>query len=238
MSQLVSVVVPFYNEAQNAPLLAAKLTEVFQSLEAYQFECVFVNDGSTDGTREALNALARADARFRPLHFTRNFGQSAALIAGMREAKGEYIITLDGDLQNDPIDIPKIIALLQDYDCVCGYRAERRDSWLRRASSKTANAVRNAILHDGVRDSGCGAKGFRRCCIAHFPAFNGVHRFFAVMVRNAGLTIAECPVTHHERRHGASKYGLNNRLWRGLYDLVGVAWFKRRYVAYKFEEDA
>jgi len=237
MSTLVSVVIPVYNEAENIPILAGKVREVFDSLDAYGFECLMVNDGSTDGSREKLDGLHGEDPRINPIHFAGNFGQSAAVIAGMRAAKGEYILTLDGDLQNDPADFPRFLELLQEYDCVCGYRANRRDTWFRRFSSRVANAVRNGLLQDGIRDSGCGSKGFRRKCVRHLMAFNGMHRFMAVLIRAAGLSIVECPVTHHPRQHGVSKYGLNNRLWRGIYDLFGVAWLRTRYVPYVIEGD-
>jgi dolichol-phosphate mannosyltransferase len=128
-----------------------------------------------------------------------------------------------------------MLELLKDYDCVCGYRADRQDTWVRRISSRVANAVRKRILDDGIRDAGCGSKGFRRACVEHFVPFNGVHRFFAVMVRSAGLSLTECPVTHHPRVHGVSKYGIHNRLWRGMYDLVGVGWLKKRYVTFQVE---
>ena len=237
MPELVSVVVPFYNEEENVPLLAEKISAVFEGLSAdYVYECIFVNDGSADGTRAAIDALTASGMPVEGVHFVRNFGQSAALVAGMRRARGAYIVTLDGDLQNDPCDIPQVLALLGEYDCVCGYRADRHDSGLRKLSSRVANIVRNAVLHDGIRDTGCGTKGFRRACVEHIVPFNGVHRFFAVIVRNAGFSIAEVAVTHHDRQFGDSKYGLHNRLWRGLYDLVGVAWLKRRYVAYEVEE--
>ncbi len=237
MKMLVSVVVPFYNEETNVPLLAARVAEVFAALPEWEYEGVYVNDGSTDGTRAALEALAARDPHVRPVHLVRNSGQSAALIAGMRRARGEYILTLDGDLQNDPCDFPTFLELLKQYDCVCGYRAERHDSWFRRFSSRVANRVRDGLLHDGIRDSGCGSKGFRKRCIRHLISFNGQHRFFAVMVRAAGLSIVECPVTHHARVHGVSKYGLNNRLWRGIYDLIGVGWLRKRYVPFQIEGD-
>ncbi|HOE67939.1 MAG TPA: glycosyltransferase family 2 protein [Candidatus Hydrogenedentes bacterium] len=237
MKRLVSVVVPFYNEEANVAPLARKVAETLDALPEYEYECIFVNDGSLDGTRAALEKAAAANPRVRPVHLKRNRGQSAALVAGMRAAKGECILTLDGDLQNDPCDFPNMLSLLQQYDCVCGYRAKRNDTWFRRLSSRVANRVRNAILHDGIRDSGCGSKGFRRCCVEHIVPFNGAHRFFAVMVRCAGLTIAECPVTHHPRVHGVSKYGLHNRLWRGMYDLIGVGWLRRRYVTYEIESE-
>jgi len=235
MKTLVSVVVPFYNEEENVGLLAEKITSVFSQMPDYDYECLFVNDGSTDGTHAAIDRLAASDPRIRPVHLVKNRGQSAALVAGMRRAKGAYILTLDGDLQNDPCDFPKIVELLKDYDCVCGYRGKRDDSWVRKFSSRVANKVRDGLLHDGIRDSGCGSKGFRRCCVEHIVPFNGVHRFFAVMIRNVGLRIAECEVTHHPRIHGVSKYGIQNRLWRGIYDLFGVAWLSRRYVTFEVE---
>lgn len=235
MKSLVSVVIPCFNEAENIALLAEQIEAVFGQMPEYEYECLFVNDGSTDGTRELLERLRETNPHVHPLHLVENRGQSAALVAGMRRARGEYILTLDGDLQNDPCDFPRMLELLRQYDCVCGYRAERHDSWIRKVSSKIANAVRQAVLKDGIRDAGCGSKGFRRCCVEHVVPFNGVHRYFAVMVRNAGLTLTECPVTHHARQHGVSKYGINNRLWRGLYDLVGVRWLKRRYVTFDVE---
>lgn len=231
----VSVVVPFYNEELNAPILSKQIEAVFAEIPDCEYECLFVNDGSTDGTRETLDQLAKSHPQVRPIHLRKHRGQSAALIAGMRAAKGEFILTLDGDLQNDPCDFPKLLELLEQYDCVYGVRVNRQDTWIRRTSSRIANAIRNAILHDGIQDSGCGTKGFRRVCIGHFLPFDGVHRFFAVLVRNAGLSIVECPVTHHPRKHGESKYGIHNRLWRGLYDLIGVAWLRRRYVTFEIE---
>jgi len=234
--RIVSVVIPVYNEAENIPLLADRIHHQFAALPEWTYECIFVDDGSTDGTREQLNQVASSYSCIRSLRLVRNMGQSAALIAGMRDARGEYILTLDGDLQNDPADFPRMLELLQEYDCVCGYRATRNDTCVRRLSSKVANAVREWVLRDGIRDSGCGSKGFRRTCVQYIVPFNGIHRFFAVLIRNAGLTIVECPVAHHARIHGVSKYGIGNRLWRGLFDLVGVTWLRKRYVHPVIEE--
>lgn len=235
MKPLVSVVVPFYNEEENVPLVAERVAAVFAGLPDYEYECLFVNDGSTDGTRAQLERLARENPRIRPVHMARNSGQSAALVAGMRRASGAYVLTIDGDLQNDPGDFGRLLELLKEYDCVCGYRANRHDSRWRKVQSRIANRVRNAILHDGIRDTGCGTKGFRRVCVDHVVPFNGMHRYFAVMMRRAGFSIAECPVTHHPRVHGVSKYGLGNRLWRGIYDLIGVRWLQKRYVPIRVE---
>jgi len=236
MEKDVSVVVPFYNEADSVRPLYTKINDVLGTGEV-RYECVFVNDGSTDGTRAALDTLAAEHEEVRALHFTRNFGQSSALIAGLRAATGEYLLTLDGDLQNDPADLPKVLAMLEEYDFVAGYRVNRQDTWFKRLSSRVANGVRNAILHDGLRDTGCGLKGFRRSCLPHLISFNGAHRFFAVLVQNGGLRVAECPVEHHPRVHGVSKYGIHNRLCRGLFDLLGVYWLRKRYVAYAIDEE-
>lgn len=224
-----SVVVPFYNECENVPLLAERIKAVFEQLPG-DCDCVMVNDGSRDGTREAMDAVASADGRFHAVHLARNFGQSAALWAGMKRAEGELILTLDGDMQNDPADLPALVELLKDYDCVCGYRENRQDSFVRKLSSRIANGVRNTLLKDGLRDTGCGTKGFRRQCVDHLVPFNGAHRFYGAVLRSAGMRIAECPVRHHPRQYGQSKYGIGNRLGRGIFDLVGVAWLQRRLV--------
>lgn len=235
MGTLVSVVAPFYNEAENVPTLAEQIDAVFANLPEYDYECVFVNDGSTDGTRAALEQLGASNDRVRLIHLAQNAGQSAALIAGLERARGALALTVDGDLQNDPRDFPKVLELLKAYDCVCGYRARRQDSWVRKVSSAVANKARNAALKDGLRDTGCGLKGFRRRCLKHLVPFNGVHRYFGVMVRCAGLTLTECEVNHRPRQHGVSKYGVGNRLWRGIYDLIGVAWLRKRCLKFRVE---
>lgn len=226
----VSIVVPFYNESGNVNVLFDAIATVFKDMSEYDFECVFVNDGSNDGTREELEQLAAHHQCLRVIQLERNYGQSAALIAGLRHATGEYIITLDGDMQNDPADIPAFLRLLREVDFVCGYRYKRLDSFVRRLSSRVANRVRNWILRDGLHDASCGIKGFRKTCVSHIIAFNGIHRFMGAIIKVAGKSVAEYQVNHHPRLHGKSKYGINNRLWRGIYDLVGMAWLLRRYV--------
>lgn len=235
MKPLVSVVVPFYNEEENVPLLHERVAAVFADLPDYEFECVYVNDASTDGTRAELESLAAGDARVRPVHLAQNGGQSAAIVAGMRRAHGELLLMLDGDLQNDPCDFPKMLELLQDYDCVCGYRAKRKDSWAKRKASQFANAIRRWWLDDDIIDAGCGSKGFRRKCVEHMIPFNGMHRYFGVMMKRAGMRIADVEVTHHPRQHGVSKYGIMDRGLRGVYDLFGVAWLRKRYVTARVE---
>lgn len=235
MKTLVSIVVPFYNEEKSIRPLTEQVTSVFAGLPEYAFECLFVNDGSTDGTRAELERLAGEQAQVRPIHLLKNQGQSAALVAGMRRAKGAYLITLDGDLQNDPADIPKFLDLLKEYDCVLGVRAKRRDGWRQTLPSKIGNAAFRRFLDVAVTDAGCGLKGFRAACIEHIVPFNGVHRFFGVLMHYAGFRFVECPVTHHPRVHGASKYGIGNRAWRILYDLMGMRWLRKRYVPFRVE---
>ncbi|MBN2307562.1 MAG: glycosyltransferase family 2 protein [Candidatus Hydrogenedentes bacterium] len=230
MSTLVSVVVPMFNEQGNAHPLAAKIDDVFAGLPEYDYECLFVNDGSTDGTRDELEALGRTCPHVCPIHLAGNQGQSAALIAGLRRARGDYVITMDGDLQNDPADVPAFLEALANVDCVCGCRVNRRDGWGRRLASRVANRVFRRLFGVQLNDAGCGLKAFRRPCLAHIVPFNGVHRFLPIMMRNGGMTWAELPIRHHARVRGTSKYGIRNRLWRVLYDIIGVAWLQRRYV--------
>jgi glycosyltransferase involved in cell wall biosynthesis len=230
MTVPVSVVVPFFNELENVEPLVRRMAEVFADLPGYDCEMILVDDGSSDGTGQWIEHLAASDSSLRPLLFDRNYGQSAALVAGMRLARGRLILTLDGDLQNDPADFPALLEKLKDYDAVFGYRTGRKDSWLRLASSRVANRVRSLLLRDGVRDTGCGLKGFRREVVPHLVSFNGAHRFFAVTVHLAGLNLAEHPVRHHPRQNGTSSYGVHNRLWRSLLDLIGVRWLCLRYV--------
>ena len=237
MQKKVSVVIPAYNEAQNLPTLIAQVHEAVNPLKDYIYECIIVNDASTDDTDGVLHELASVYPSLRYIRMTRNSGQSAALIAGMRMALGDYIITLDADLQNDPGDIPKILEALQYADCVCGYRQNRHDSSFRRITSFLGNRARRWIVDDGVRDAGCGTKGFRRNCLEHIVPFHGVHRFFAAMVRNGGLTVTEVPVNHRPRIHGESKYGFLNRIFWVLYDFFGVSWLKRRYLIIAYEEE-
>ncbi len=235
MKTLVSVVVPFHNEEENVGPLSAKIDEVFAGLPAYGHECLFVDDGSTDGTRKQRGRLSKANGHVRCVHMAERCGQSAAIVAGMRRTRGELILMVDGDLQNDPCDFPKMLTLLEEYDCVFGQRVRRNDPWLKRVAGKAANTIRRWWLDDGILDAGCGSKGFRRHCVEHMVPFNGMHRYFGVMMKVAGMRITEIEVTHHSRRFGHSKYGIWDRLGRGIYDLLGVAWLRRRYVPIRVE---
>lgn len=237
MQQDVSIVIPAFNEAQNLPTLIAQIHDVMSTLKDCSYECIVADDASTDDTGRILRELTKSYPALRCVRMTRNSGQSAALIAGMRLATGKYLITLDADLQNNPADIPSLLEALRHADCVCGYRQRRHDSLIRRFTSFLGNRVRRWIVDDGVRDAGCGIKGFRRNCLEHIVPFHGVHRFFASMVRNGGLTVVEVPVTHRPRVHGKSKYGFLNRVFWVLYDFLGVAWLRKRYLLIDCEEE-
>ena len=217
-----SVVIPLFNEADNVVLLQEEVTI---ALDGRNYELILVDDGSTDGTALRI----QRDANVRVLQFRKNSGQSAALLAGMRAARGESVVLLDGDLQNDPRDIPRLLSEIErGADLVCGYRARRKDTLLKKLSSRIANFVRSRFVGDGVRDTGCTLKAMRRVCVHALVPFKGVHRFIPALVKNAGFTIVEIPVNHRPRQFGVSKYGLGNRAIRATLDMFGVRWLQSR----------
>lgn len=228
----LSAVVPAYNEVDCVPLLVDELRAALEAT-ARSWEMVLVNDGSTDGTAEAMARAAAADARLRVFHLEKNAGQSAALAAGLERARGEIIVTLDADLQNDPADIPALLRALEGADVVSGVRATRRDSWVRRVSSRVANATRRAALGDSITDIGCSLKAYRREVLVGLPLFVGAHRFLPALCAFRGARVVELQVRHRPRTRGVSKYGMGNRLWRGIHDLIGVSWLKHRLVRYR-----
>lgn len=235
----VSIIVPVKDEAENIKSLAQELTAVMDG-QSYGWECIWVDDGSTDGTLSILATLAESDPRHRFLSFERNAGQSAALHAGFTKARGNVLATIDGDGQNDPGDLPGLIEMVRSgrTDMANGYRARRHDSWIRKISSKTANAIRNRVTGKTVRDVGCSTRAFRRECAAHLPLFAGMHRFLPTLVALQGWRLAETPVNHRPRLRGESKYGMHNRLWVGLADLLGVFWLKKRAFAYRIARES
>ena len=229
----LSVVVPVCNEAENVGPLAQ---EIHAALAGYApSEIIFVDDGSTDGTAAALHA-ARAGGipELRVIRHERRSGQSAAICTGVRAARSEWIATLDGDGQNDPADIPKLVAARQqdgELRLISGNRTTRRDTWLRRLSSRVANGVRGWLLGDRTPDTGCGLKLFHRDTFLDLPRFDHMHRFLPALFQRAGARILSVPVAHRPRTRGTSKYGLHNRLWVGIVDLFGVMWLIRRKTA-------
>ena len=235
----ISVVVPIKDERDNLLALTDQLLKVLQSREesnASPFEIIYVDDGSTDGSSQILDRLAAEHPAVTVLHFDRNHGQSAGFDAGFKRSNGVLVVTMDGDLQNDPEDIGTLLPYAREYDLVCGWRTERHDTLMRKISSRVANAVRNAVTCDRVHDTGCSLKIFRRCVIERLQLFNGMHRFFPALALMHGFTVIEVPVRHHPRMHGISKYGVGNRLFRGLYDLMAVRWMQTRVLRYRFRE--
>lgn len=227
----LSVVVPLYNEEENLPVLMGELGAAIATT-GLTHELIFVDDGSTDGSAEVLAGLAKSLPQLRILRHQRNAGQSAALVAGFRAARGRLVVTLDSDLQNDPADIPRLLARLDEgFDAVSGVRRNRRDSWVRRLSSRIANAVRNWATDESVTDVGCSLKAYRREFLVDLPMFTGMHRFLPTLVRWNGARLTEIDVNHRPRLHGVAKYGIGNRLFRALADLFAVRWMRTRWIA-------
>jgi dolichol-phosphate mannosyltransferase len=225
----LSLVIPVFNEQDNVQPL---LDEIRVALAGqFDYEIIFVDDGSTDATAERLAALRADCPQLRVLRHAVNAGQSAALLSGLLAARAPWVVTLDGDGQNDPADIPALYAVAQADDSlwlVTGWRQQRRDSWLKRLSSRIANSVRATLLGDATPDTGCGLKLMRRDACLQLPRFDHMHRFLPALVLRAGGAVRSVPVNHRPRRRGVSKYGLHNRLWVGIVDLLGVMWLRRR----------
>lgn len=238
----LSLVIPLYNEAESLPVLAAEIRQVLEPT-GLRWETLFVDDGSTDGSLAVLVELAARDPTVRILRHRENAGQSAALAAGFHAARGAVVVTLDADLQNDPADIPALLARLGEpgressCDAVSGVRRRRQDSWVRRVSSRIANAVRNWATDESVSDVGCSLKAYRREVLAGLPMFTGMHRFLPTLVRWNGARLAEIPVNHRPRLHGTAKYGIGNRLFRALADLMAVRWMRSRWIPRANVED-
>jgi len=231
----ISLVVPVYNEQANLPILIPKLVEVFDRLGSVH-EMIFVDDGSSDGSRKILKEAALSIPSLRVVALKQNRGLSTALLAGMREARGKIIVTLDSDLQNDPEDIPRLLEYLDRYDMATGWRQKREDPWLKRIASRIGNSVRNRLSGERINDSACTLRVFRRECLQDIPIFNGMHRFMSTLVKMRGYRIIEVPVTHHPRKYGESKYNIRNRMWRSFIDLLAVRWMKGRRIQYDIEE--
>lgn len=230
----ISVIVPCFNEVENLEPLVAEIHEVFDALGP-PWELVLVDDGSDDGSWERLQALAAADPALVPVGLARRCGQSAALDTGFRHARGRRFVTLDADLQNDPHDAPRLLALLETGEAamVSGRRAQRRDTARRRWASRVANTIRRAWLDDDIHDVGCSLKVYRREALARVKLYTGLHRFLAALVKLEGYRVAETAVHHRPRRHGTSKYNIRNRARVALEDLFAVRWMQRRALRYQ-----
>jgi len=227
-----SVVIPVFNEAQALLSLQERLAKAMDGC-LVTYEIVYVDDGSTDATFECLGALKKRFANIRIISFRRNRGQSTALYAGFKAARGGWIITLDADLQNPPEEIPKLLAFYTQFDCITGVRQKRNDALMRKIDSRIAFFFRKAVLGDTTRDVGCSLRLFRRDIIDAIPFFRNFHRFFPFLVHLSGFSVKEVPVAHDKRIAGVSKYGTWKRLQEGLADLQGVAWLKKRLITYE-----
>jgi glycosyltransferase involved in cell wall biosynthesis len=233
----LSLVIPFYNEEDNIEPFFRELLPVIRSMEV-PFEVIAVNDGSTDQTAARLRTAMEGQPEIRCLTFARNAGQTAAFEAGFRAAHGELIVTLDGDLQIDPRDIPLMVDQLRkdDVDFVYGWRKERKDTWLKRLSTRVANAVRNRLTGESIPDTGCPLKVFKTVILKRMKLFNGMHRFFITLAHMDGWKSSQMIVRHRHRQHGKSKYGMWNRLFRSLRDCLAVRWMMKRHLKYQVTE--
>jgi len=231
MTQL-SVVVPVFNERENLRPLVDEIAAAVRPLQL-AWELLLVDDGSSDGSAEIIAQLAAEVPEVRGLHFRANRGQTAAFDAGFKAARGEVVVTMDADLQNDPKDIAVLLSALPGNHAAVGYRRKRRDSWLRRVSSRIANSVRNRLSGDDIIDTGCSLKAFRRECLAHVKLFTGMHRFLPTLLRIEGFQVVQVAVNHRERFAGESKYGVWNRVFRAFVDLLAVRWMRKRRLDYE-----
>lgn len=236
----LSLVVPVYNERDNLPLLVEEIGRALAGRgEGGRYEIVAVDDGSTDGSLDVLKALKRAHPELHILALAAHAGQTAAFAAGFGAARGNVVVTLDADLQNDPADIPALVAELETSGAavVAGYRVARRDTAWKRLQSRIANGVRNRLNRETIRDTGCSLKAFRADALRALPLFNGMHRFLPTLVRMHGGRVTEAPVRHRPRRFGRTKYGMWNRAFRAFVDALAVRWMQRRALRYRVREE-
>ena len=237
-SPVLSLVVPCYNEEGNLRALLAAIRNAADCLNV-SYEIIVTDDCSRDGSWNLLKEFAASDPRVRVQRFAFNCGESAASWAGIMAARGRYIVTLDADLQNDPNDLPKFIRALEKFDCVCGTRVAARrqgDSFVRVASSRIANAIRNKLSGEKISDAGCTYRAFRRECVAGLKFFSGMHRFLPTLIKMEGFSVTEIPITNNPRLAGRSHYGIWNRLIASCYDLLAVRWMKSRMFGFQIAE--
>jgi dolichol-phosphate mannosyltransferase len=233
----LSVVVPVYNEEESLPVLWPELRAVLDPT-GLQYEVIFVDDGSHDRSAEIVRMFREQDPRVRLLRFKANAGETAATDAGFKAARGRHVVVMDADLQNDPHDIPAMLAHLEQWDAVTGWRVHRAagDSWVRRLSSRIANRIRNRLSQESIQDSGCTFRAFRRECLRDLVLYKGFHRFMPTLLKMQGFRVLEVPVNHRPRRFGVSKYGIGNRALRAFVDLLVVRWMKERRLRYEVAE--
>jgi dolichol-phosphate mannosyltransferase len=236
MSITYSVVVPIKNEEENIDALVQEVELVMESL-GKKWELIFVDDGSTDRSLVLLQALCKHKPYLRILSFTRNFGQSAAFAAGFHAAKGAFIITLDGDRQNDPADIPKLLEAIAECDLVVGWRVNRRDTFQKRVISLGSNWVRSRLCRDGMHDTGCSLKVYRKEALLAIKMYRGMHRFLPALFKIEGFRVKEIPVNHRERSKGRTKYHFFNRSLSPILDMLVVCWMHNRALHHQIREE-
>lgn len=234
-----SLVVPIHNEEENVVALLEEVEETLRDVRP--FEAVLVDDGSRDASAELMQSWKsdRSAEWLRIVRLEKQSGQSAAMVAGAEQARAPVVLTMDGDLQNDPRDLPRMLEMIEAGECdvVAGQRVKRKDTFVRRMSSRIGNGVRNAITGDHLPDAACGIKGFRRSLLLRLPKFNGLHRFSATLARYAGGKVVLLPVNHRPRSAGTPKYGIRNRALRGLFDCFAVRWYRKRMLLYDVKEE-
>jgi len=232
-----SIIIPIKDEEENIRDLYNEINMAMNRIDK-EWECIWIDDGSEDKSLEILKELSKKDKRHKFISFEQNMGQSAALYAGFKFARGKIFLTIDGDGQNDPNDFLLLLDVMKQkkVDFVTGYRKNRQDSNIKKISSKIGNFFRNLITGKTVKDAGCAIKVFKRECVEFLPPFKGMHRFLASIIHYQGFSWAEIPVTHRPRKKGTSKYNISNRLWVGIMDLIGIWWFKKRTFRYKISE--
>lgn len=231
----ISVVIPVYNEEENLPVLIPQIAEVLEPL-GKTYEMICVDDGSKDQSRRLLKKMLLEYPQIRILGFKKNCGETAAGAAGIKEARGGIVITIDADLQNDPKDIPRMLDYLNECDMVTGWRQKREDSWVKRITSRIANRIRNSLSGEEIQDSGCTFRAYKRECLQEIKLYKGMHRFIPTLVKMEGYRVIEIPIAHHPRKFGVSKYTTWNRMWRAFIDLLAVKWMKSRHIHYEIEE--
>lgn len=231
-----SVVIPLKDEEENILPLIDELHPIMEQMRE-PWELICVDDGSKDGTLPLLMKFSQNNPYLRVLIFDANYGQSSAFDAGFRAAKGEFIITLDGDRQNDPADIPKMVRLAASADLVCGIRAKRKDTWVKKITSTLANAIRGRFLNDGVKDTGCSLKVYRRSCFSKIKLYHGMHRFLPALFLMEGFKIEQVPVNHRERTKGKTKYNFLNRSLNTVFDMFAVRWMRKRRLHYIIQKE-
>ncbi len=230
----ISVVIPVYNEEKNILPLYERLKDVLEKLNK-NYEIIFIDDGSTDDSLKFLQQVKNRDSAVKILKMKKNYGQTSALDAGFKKSQGEIIVSMDGDLQNEPCDIPRLLKELETCDVVCGWRRKRSDTLSKRISSRIANAVRRLVLQDRIIDVGCTLRAYRRPALGAIKLYNGLHRFLPVLIEWEGFRVKQIPVEHNRRLSGKSKYSFRKRLIKPFLDLWVALWMKKNLLRYHLE---